>query len=80
MTEDAIRYLFENRRVSGGGVVDTVEYDNTTHTAVVMFEEAEGLYLLFVYKPAWRYYPVEITEFVFYQFCCKKLPKLETNA
>jgi hypothetical protein len=45
-----------------------------------MFEEAEGLYLLFVYKPVWRYYPVEITEFVFYQFCSKKLPKLETNA
>ena len=47
VTEDAIRYFFENRRVSGGGVVDTVDYDKTAHTAVVIFEEAEGLFRLF---------------------------------
>ena len=47
MTEDAIRYFFENRRVSGGGAVDTVDYDKTAHTAVVIFEQAEGLFQLF---------------------------------
>ena len=46
-TEDVIKYFFENRKVSGGGVVDTVDYDKTTHTAVVIFEEAEGLFRLF---------------------------------
>jgi hypothetical protein len=68
VTEDVIRYFFENRRVSGGGIVDAVDYDKTTHTAVVIFEEADGLYLLFLHKPAWRYYPVEIKQSVFYQF------------
>ncbi|KAK3094887.1 hypothetical protein FSP39_007507 [Pinctada imbricata] len=39
-TEDALTYFFENRRKSGGGPVEEVEFDESTLTAIITFEES----------------------------------------
>ena len=45
-SEEAITLFFENRKKSGGGDVEKVEYDEANHSAVVWFTEAEGMDLL----------------------------------
>ncbi|XP_078312815.1 protein mono-ADP-ribosyltransferase PARP14-like [Crassostrea virginica] len=42
-TEEAITSFFENRKKSGGGEVEKVEYDEANHSAVVWFTEAEAV-------------------------------------
>lgn len=41
-SKDALLFFFENRRKSGGGSVDDLEYDPDTKSAVITFEEPEG--------------------------------------
>ena len=42
-TTDSLTFFFENTRKSGGGDVTDVEYDEDTATAIITFEEDEGL-------------------------------------
>lgn len=41
-SKDALLFFFENRRKSGGGSVEDLEYDPDTKSAVITFEEPEG--------------------------------------
>lgn len=41
-SKDALEFFFENRRRSGGGSIDHLEYDPDTKSAVITFEEPEG--------------------------------------
>ena len=43
-SEDSIRFFFENKRKSGGGDIEDLDYDMENHTAIITFEEDEGLY------------------------------------
>lgn len=43
-TEEEILLFFENRKKSGGGDVEKVEYDKSTHTAVIWFKENDGMH------------------------------------
>lgn len=42
-TQDSLRFFFENTRKSGGGDVEDVEYDKDTASAIITFEEDEGI-------------------------------------
>lgn len=42
-TEEEIKDFFKNRKKSGGGDVEKVEYDKSTHTAVIWFKEDDGM-------------------------------------
>jgi hypothetical protein len=42
VSEEQIELFFENRKKSGGGDVDRVEYDEDTNSAVVWFIDASG--------------------------------------
>lgn len=44
-TEEEILLFFENRKKSGGGEVEKVEYDKSTHTAIIWFAEHDGMTL-----------------------------------
>lgn len=37
-----LEFFFENRRRSGGGEIDHIEYDPDTKSAVITFAEPEG--------------------------------------
>ncbi|XP_071169373.1 uncharacterized protein [Mytilus edulis] len=39
--EDAIRFFFENKRKSGGGEIEDLDYDDDSHSAIITFEEDE---------------------------------------
>lgn len=41
-SKDALLFFFENRRKSGGGSVEDLEYDPDTKSAVITFEDPEG--------------------------------------
>ena len=41
-TEDSITNYFENERRSGGGAVESVEFQSDTGVALVTFEDANG--------------------------------------
>lgn len=41
-TEEEIVLFFENRKKNGGGEVNKVDYDKSTHTAIVWFKKDEG--------------------------------------
>lgn len=41
-SEDAIRFFFENKRKSGGGDINDLDYDEDSHTAIITFEEGGG--------------------------------------
>lgn len=43
-TEEEIILFFENRKKSGGGDVENVDYDKSTHTAVIWFKENDGMH------------------------------------
>ncbi|XP_063435913.1 uncharacterized protein LOC134716831 [Mytilus trossulus] len=38
-SEDSIRFFFENKRKSGGGDINDLDYDEDSHTAIITFEE-----------------------------------------
>lgn len=42
-TEEEIKEFFENRKKSGGGDVEKVEYDTFAQTAVIWFKEDDGM-------------------------------------
>ncbi|XP_063435915.1 uncharacterized protein LOC134716833 [Mytilus trossulus] len=37
--EDAIRFFFENKRKSGGGEIEDLDYDEDSYSAIISFEE-----------------------------------------
>ena len=41
-SQDALEFFFENRRRSGGGPIEELEYDPDTKSAVITFEDPEG--------------------------------------
>lgn len=41
-SKDALLFFFENRRKSGGGSIEDLEYDPDTKSAVITFEDPEG--------------------------------------
>lgn len=41
-SKDSLLFFFENRRKSGGGSVEDLEYDPDTKSAVITFEDPEG--------------------------------------
>lgn len=44
-TEEEIILFFENRKKNGGGEVEKVDYDESTHTAVIWFKKDDGMTL-----------------------------------
>jgi hypothetical protein len=42
-SEEQITLFFENRKKSGGGEVEKVEYDEAAGSAVVWFKDADGI-------------------------------------
>ncbi|XP_076105627.1 uncharacterized protein LOC143073756 [Mytilus galloprovincialis] len=40
-SEDSIRFFFENRRKSGGGDIEDLDYDEDSHSAIITFEEED---------------------------------------
>ena len=42
-TEDNLRLFFENTRRSGGGDIVNIEYKKDDATAVITFEEEDGM-------------------------------------
>lgn len=42
-TQEEILLFFENRKKSGGGDVEKMDYDKSTHTAVIWFKEDDGM-------------------------------------
>lgn len=42
-SEDTVRFFFENKRKSGGGDIEDLDYDTETHTAIITFEEEDGM-------------------------------------
>lgn len=51
--KDVLLFFFENRRKSGGGSVDDLEYDLDIKLVVIIFEEFEGeiffSYMILIY-------------------------------
>lgn len=45
ITKEEIIFFFENHKKSGGGDVEKLEYDKSTHTAVIWFIEDDGMTL-----------------------------------
>lgn len=44
-TETELVLFFENRKRSGGDDVENVNYDRSTHTAIIWFKEEDGMTL-----------------------------------
>lgn len=42
-TEEELVLFFENRKKSGGGDVEKVEYNRSTHMAVIWFKKEDGM-------------------------------------
>lgn len=40
--QTALLFFFENRRKSGGGSIEDLEYDPDTKSALITFEDPEG--------------------------------------
>lgn len=43
MSEDTVKYFFENTRRSGGGNIAEIDFDETLRTALITFEDSQGL-------------------------------------
>ena len=44
-SEEYLSMIFENRRRSGGGEIEQLDYDTEEHTAVIVFNEADSEYI-----------------------------------
>ena len=44
VSSDYITFFFENKRKSGGGDIDDLDYDEESQTAIITFEEEDGWY------------------------------------
>jgi hypothetical protein len=43
-SSDSITFFFENKRKSGGGDIDDLDYDTESQAAIITFKEEEGWY------------------------------------